>query len=73
MIGEPRPEFELELFLQRHNLARRHIDRLRDATGLRIMPENDPIRAKEVSNTEEGVLRIVGEFFRQATKKIQLS
>ena len=55
------------------NLARRHIDRLRDTTGLRIMPENDPIRAKEASNTEEGVLGIVGEFFRQATKKIKLS
>ena len=71
VIGEPRPEFDLELFLQRHNLARRHIDRLRDATGLRIMPENDPNRAKEASNTEEGVLGIVGEFFRQATKKNQ--
>ena len=59
----------LELFLQRLNLARRHIDRLRDATGFRIMPENDPIRPKEASNTEEGVLEIVGEFFRQATKK----
>ena len=64
VIGEPRPEFDLELFLQRHNLARRHIDRLRDATGLRIMPENDPIRAKEASNTKEGVLGIVGEFVR---------
>ena len=73
VIGEPRPEFDIELFLQRHNLASRHIDRLKDATGLRIMPENDPIRAKEASNTEEGVLGIVGDFFRQATKKIKLS
>ena len=71
--GEPRPEFDVELFLQRHKEAERHIDRLRDLVGLRVMAENDPIKAAEVFNTEEGVMRVVTQFFKQASKRIKLS
>ena len=39
--GEPRLELDVELFLQRHKKAKRHIDRLRDLVGLRVMAEND--------------------------------
>ena len=57
--GEPRPEFDVELFLRRHKEARRHIDRLRDLVGQRVIAENNPIKADEVSNTEEVVMGMV--------------
>ena len=71
--GEPRPEFDVQLFLQRHKGANRHIDRLRDLVGLRVMVENDPIKADEVSNNEEGVMGVVTQFFKQASTRIKPS
>ena len=31
--------------------------------------ENDPIKADEVSNTEEGVMGVVTQFFKKARKR----
>ena len=74
MVGEPRPEFDLELFLQQHPTTRRQIDRIRDMVSLRIMPSNDPIRVPEVQQDNAGgVSGIVIDFFKQASKKIKLS
>ena len=74
--GERRPEFNVELFLRRHKKGNRHmhaIDRLRDLVGLRVMAENDPIKADEVSNNEKRVMGVVTQFFKQASKRIKLS
>ena len=74
VVGEPRPEFDFELFLQRHPTARRQIDRIRDMVSLRIMPENNPIRVPEVEqDNAAGVSGMVIDFFKQASKKIKLS
>ena len=73
MVVKPRPEFDLELFLQRHPTVRRQIDRIKDMVSLRIMPENDPIRVPEVEqDMAGGVSGMVIDFFKQASKKIKV-
>ena len=46
---------------------------LRVFVGQRLMAENDPIKADEVSNTKEGVMGVVTQFFKQGSKRIKLS
>ena len=36
------------------------------------MVENDPIKADEVSNTEEGVMGVATQFSKQASKQMKL-
>ena len=73
VLGEPRSEFDFELFHQRHPSGRQHIDRLRDLVSIQIMPENDITRVQEARENTGGVFGMACEFFRQASKRMKLS